>query len=260
MKPVSDHLERLAEYGVTHVSGTPSHWRRVLMSASAHKIAPSYVRLSGEIADQSILDGLRALYPQAQIVHAYASTEAGVGFEVDDGQEGFPASFAGRRNGEVELKVEDGSLRVRSDRAALCYLSETNSRIKGENGFVDTGDIVELRGDRYYFTGRKDGAINVGGLKVNPEEVEAVINRHPGVHSSLVHARKNSIIGSLVVADIVPKSAECGNSAPEMGDDLENEIRSICTQNLARHKVPALIRFVSSLPMTAGGKLARKNA
>ncbi len=249
---LTGHLERLAEHKVTHLSGTPSHWRRVLMSASAEKIAPSYVRLSGEIADQGVLDGLRVLYPEAQIVHAYASTEAGVGFEVNDGLEGFPAGFIGRRGCEVELKVEDGSLRMRSNRAALRYLGEASAPIRAKDGFVDTGDHVELRGNRYYFTGRKDGAINVGGQKVNPEEVEAVINRHPRVRMSLVRARKSPILGSIVVADVVAKDTP--------GDDLENEIREVCAQNLARHKVPALIRFVPSLEMTTGGKLARHNA
>ena len=42
------------------------------------------------------------------------------------------------------------------------------------DGFVDSGDIVELRGDRYYFVGRRGGIINIGGLKVHPEEIEAV--------------------------------------------------------------------------------------
>lgn len=257
---LSDHLATLAKHNVTHISGTPSHWRRVLMSGSAQKIAPNYVRLSGEIADQGILDGLRAHYPQAQIVHAYASTEAGVGFEVKDGREGFPASLVGPASGHVELKVQDGSLRVRSNRAALGYLGEKKTQIEKEDGFVDTGDLVELRGDRYYFTGRKDGAINVGGQKVSPEEVEAVINRHPRVHLSLVHARKSPIIGSLVVAEIVPKELSVDGGANGECKDLEDEIRAVCFQNLARHKVPAQIRFVSSLPMTVGGKLARNNA
>ena len=75
-----------------------------------------------------------------------------------------------------------------------------------DDGFVDTHDMVELRGDRYYFVGRRDGIINVGGLKVHPEEVEAVINRHPSVQMSLVHGRKSPITGALVVADVVVKS------------------------------------------------------
>ena len=54
----------------------------------------------------------------------------------------------------------------------------TPQRLTDSEGFVDTGDMVELRGDRYYFVGRRGGIINIGGLKVHPEEIEAVINRH----------------------------------------------------------------------------------
>jgi hypothetical protein len=46
-----------------------------------------------EIADQAVLDSLRAFFPQAKVAHAYASTEAGVGFAVNDGREGFPSSL-----------------------------------------------------------------------------------------------------------------------------------------------------------------------
>jgi acyl-coenzyme A synthetase/AMP-(fatty) acid ligase len=259
-EPLNSHLDRLAENGSTHITGTPSHWRKVLMSASAHRIAPQYVRLSGEIADQGVLDGLRALYPDARIVHAYASTEAGVGFEVIDEQEGFPADFIGVRPGGVELAVEDGSLRIRSARAAQRYLGVGSSAIIQDDGFVDTGDLVERRGGRYYFIGRKDGVINVGGQKVHPEEVEAVINRHPHVRMSLVHARKNAIIGSLVVAEIVPDANfSRGGDSPSQ-EVLESEIRNLCASHLERHKVPALIRFVPSLAMSASGKLARRHA
>src|SRR5262249_6292853 len=90
-EPAGGFLVRLGSHGATHVSGTPSHWRRALMSPHARAIAPRYVRLSGEIADQGILNALRTFYPQARVGHAFASTEAGVGFEVNDGQEGFPA-------------------------------------------------------------------------------------------------------------------------------------------------------------------------
>ena len=111
-------LTRAGSHGVTHMTGTPSHWRRALMSGMAQQISPQYVRLSGEIADQSILDGLRAQYPRATIAHAFASTEAGVGFEVEDGLAGIPASFFEHVTHGVELKVEDGTLRIRSARTA----------------------------------------------------------------------------------------------------------------------------------------------
>ena len=53
-------LARAAAAGATHFLGTPSHWRRALMTEAAGRIAPAYVRLSGEVADQGILDRLRA--------------------------------------------------------------------------------------------------------------------------------------------------------------------------------------------------------
>src|SRR5437868_6377960 len=81
----ADFLARAGAHGVTHISGTPSHWRHALMSPSAHLITPQYVRLSGEIADQAILNHLQSSYPQARVAHAFASTEAGVAFDVTDG-------------------------------------------------------------------------------------------------------------------------------------------------------------------------------
>ena len=201
-----DFLTRARARGATHVLGTPTHWRTALMSPSARGLAPRYVRLSGEIADQTILDHLRAYYPEAAVVHAYASTEAGVGFEVSDGLAGFPARLIGQPGASVEMKVEDGSLRVRSTRAATRYLGGGDAAMAGADGFVDTGDMVELRGDRYYFAGRRGGIINVGGQKVHPEEVEAVINSHPQVRMSLVRAKKSSFTGALVVAEVVLNS------------------------------------------------------
>src|SRR5205814_6109087 len=98
-------------------------WRRALMSPEARAISPRYIRLSGEIADQGILNALGSFYPQARIGHAFASTEAGVGFEVNDGLEGFPASIVGA-TGDVHIKIDDGSLRIRSARNAVRYIGE----------------------------------------------------------------------------------------------------------------------------------------
>src|SRR5262249_25798098 len=149
-EPMAAHLERLGARGVTHLTGTPTHWRWALVNPSARAISPQYVRLSGEIADQAILDSLRAFFPDAKGGHAYASTEAGVGFEVNDGREGFPATMIGPAAGSVEMKVVDGSLHIRSTRTAVHYLGQSTGALLDAEGFVDTGDIVELRDDRYY--------------------------------------------------------------------------------------------------------------
>jgi acyl-coenzyme A synthetase/AMP-(fatty) acid ligase len=250
----ADFLLRAGSLGVTHISGTPSHWRRALMSSAAHLITPRYVRLSGEIADQGILNQLRTCYPEASIVHAFATTEAGVAFEVNDGLAGFPADvFEHTLN--VEMKIENRSLHIRSDRTARCYLGDPKMTLRDADGFVDTRDAVELRDGRHYFVGRADGMINVGGMKVYPEEVEAVINSHPKVEMSLVRHKKNPITGALVVADVVLKHA-----TETASSDVRDDILRLCRETLLAHKVPATINFVGSLAVAETGKLIRPHA
>jgi acyl-CoA synthetase (AMP-forming)/AMP-acid ligase II len=135
-----------------------------------------------------------------------------------------------------------------------------NGVLADTEGFVDTGDIVELRGDRYYFLGRRNGVINVGGLKVYPEEVEAVINRHPAVRMSVVRPRRNPITGSLVSAEVMLKEASQPDGADSRTAAIRSEILEICRQSLAHHKVPAIVRYVSSLEVAAAGKLLRHYA
>lgn len=253
----SAFLARAGSCGVTHISGTPSQWRLAMMSSNAHLIEPRYVRLSGEIVDQGVLNQLRSIYPNAKFAHAFASTEAGVAFEVNDGLAGFPPEVIDHTS-SVDMKVENGTLRIRSARTASRYLGEGAPALKSEDGFVDTGDVIECENDRYYFVGRFDGVINVGGLKVHPEEIEAVLNRHPDVHMSLVRKKKSPLTGHVVIADIVLKNAtQCEfRSAREVRD----QILLYCRQSLTLHKVPALINIVSNLAVSESGKMMRKHA
>jgi acyl-coenzyme A synthetase/AMP-(fatty) acid ligase len=256
-EPVAQFLARAGEAGVTHISGTASHWRRALMSGEASKIAPRYVRLSGEIADQAILDALHAAYPTAAVAHAFATTEAGVAFEVDDGLAGFPATLLGAPGSSVELKIVGDTLRARSPGNATRYLGRQTASLIGSDGFVDTGDRVELCNGRYYFVGRSGGIINVGGLKVHPEEVEAVINSHPCVRMCLVKARRSPIMGAVVAADVVLADAVLASTTDPK---LVREILEHCRGLLAAHKVPTMIRIVPALDVSAAGKLVRPNA
>ncbi|HUL47805.1 MAG TPA: AMP-binding protein [Steroidobacteraceae bacterium] len=259
-EPVPAFLERARAARVTHISGTPSHWRKVLMSGAASMIAPRYVRLSGEIADQAVLDALRAAYPQAIVAHAFASTEAGVAFEVRDGLAGFPAAFVDPSGARVQLTVTGGTLHVRSGGNAHGYLgADAGSFPRTADGAIDTGDLVEERAGRYHFLGRQGGVINVGGLKVYPEEIEAVINAHPWVRMSLVRARHNPITGAIVIAEVVLADDTAGAERPAPEALTRDLIRS-CRRSLAAYKVPASIRIVPRLEVSASGKLVRPNA
>jgi acyl-CoA synthetase (AMP-forming)/AMP-acid ligase II len=140
-EPIADHVARLKARDVTHISGTPSHWRKLLMSGLASGFSPRYVRLSGEIADQAVLDGLSRAFPAASIGHAYASTEAGVGFAVNDGLEGFPANMVGGWRNEYgglkgdqvkrpkELETENNRLRRAVGSDAGQILAEAEGKL-----------------------------------------------------------------------------------------------------------------------------------
>jgi acyl-coenzyme A synthetase/AMP-(fatty) acid ligase len=247
---LSSLLARFSEAKITHISGTPTHWRKVLISGEGGRIDPEYVRLSGEIADDGVLSALHTLYPRARIEHAYASTEAGVVFAVDDRKAGFPVSWV-ERNGAVQIKIVDGALHVRSGRTAAGFLGERVRALTDNEGFVDTGDMVEMRGSRYCFVGRRGGIINVGGAKVHPEEVETALNGHAIVRASRAFARTSPITGALVFADVVLHEG-CSPDAKSEGDIL-----AACRASLPAHMVPAGLRFVADLPMTDGGKISR---
>ena len=82
----------LGAHGVTHLSGTPSHWRRALMSPQAH--GSPHIRSSvGRDRRSGDSDGVLQDRSGRAVGHAFASTEAGVAFEVNDGLAGFPASL-----------------------------------------------------------------------------------------------------------------------------------------------------------------------
>jgi acyl-CoA synthetase (AMP-forming)/AMP-acid ligase II len=159
------------------------------------------------------------------------------------------------------MRVVDGALHIRSPRTASGYVGNAGRPDGGDplknDGFVDTGDMVELRGGesdparaRYYFAGRRGGIINVGGNKIHPEEIEAVINRHPAVRLSRVSGRRNPITGSIVVAEAMLDE----NADPAR---VQTEILQNCRASLKPFQVPAIVRIVPKLELSAGGKLMR---
>ena len=130
------------------------------------------------------------------------------------------------------------------------YLGEAEG-VADNEGWIDTGDLVEVVEERVLFKGRLNGAINVGGNKVIPEEVEEEILKVPGVFQVAVRAKPSSIAGSLVEAYVVPES-DVENSR-----ELAKKIKQHCKQVLPSFKVPAFVRLLEELPIGSSGKVKR---
>jgi acyl-CoA synthetase (AMP-forming)/AMP-acid ligase II len=244
-------IEFLVANGCDALSATPSLWRKILMARAATKLHLKQVTLGGEIADQRVLNSLAKQFPSAAIAHIFASTEAGVGFSVKDKKAGFPVSWLDSGARDVEMRVSDqGTLCLKNTHVNQNYLGGGGSIVDAD-GWIDTGDLVEVEGDRVLFKGRLNGAINIGGNKVIPEDVEARILEVPGVFQVAVRAKSSSIAGALVEALVVPD--------PELDNPsgLVKSVKQHCKQVLPSFKVPAFVRLVDELPVGAAGKIKR---
>lgn len=236
---------------VNAISATPTLWRKILLNGDIARLQLRQITLGGEIVDDGILEALRTKYPNTRIIHIYASTDAGVGFAVSDGKAGFPESFVSTNQPlQPALRVgEDGRLFVkRSDQSPL----ELSTGRECSEKWIFTGDLVRFENGRYYFRGRENGAINVGGNKVMPEEVELAIRKVPGVIDVKVEGRKNPIVGQVVQATVVRS-----NGTLLSDGEFKAQILSHCRDHIDSFKVPASIKFVQTLDITNQGKLRR---
>lgn len=250
-RPLNERLKTFADHRCDALSATPTLWRKILMCPAAERLNLRQITLGGEIVDRQIIDALVRKFPSARVVHIFASTEAGVGFAVDDQKEGFPAAWLQDPPPGVQIKVDpEGFLLIKPSGAAFPLIKEEN-RPKDQEGFINTGDLVRKEGDRYQFLGRANGAINVGGNKVFPEEVENVILGFKGVKFAAVKSKKSPIVGYLVAADVVMEDPSMAKK------DFIEGLQSFCRSRLEEYKVPAFINIVEEIHTSQTGKMIR---
>lgn len=229
---------------VNAISATPTMWRKLLMAKSFNRLQLKHITMGGEIANQAILDAVAQYFSDARVTHIYASTELGVGFSVIDRRAGFPSAW-------IDSGLPDGR-RIKIEENRLFFWEDGNSSKAGE--WVDSEDIVEVREDRCFFMGRASGAINVGGNKVMPDEVEAALMLHQDVSLARVRARANPIIGNLIVADVVAKK---GLNSDDQRKRLKSDLIATLSKQLEAYKVPSNIYFVNDIELTEAGKIKR---
>jgi fatty-acyl-CoA synthase len=125
---------------------------------------------------------------------------------------------------------------------------ETSSALTAD-GFFLTGDLGMLDEEGYlHILGRRKEMIIRGGFNVYPREVEDRLHAHPAVLDVAVVGLPDEILGEVSCACIVPVEG-----AIVTGE----EIKDFCREVLADYKVPDLVRFLDSFPMTGSGKVRR---
>ncbi|RPJ16204.1 MAG: AMP-dependent synthetase [Desulfobacteraceae bacterium] len=116
-----------------------------------------------------------------------------------------------------------------------------------------TGDLAKKNDDGYFwFVGRKDDLITSSGYRIGPAEIEDCILKHPAVTMAAVIGSPDKVRTEIVKAFIVLRPGV------KAGAELEEEIKKFVKVRLAAHEYPREIEFVESLPMTATGKIIRR--
>jgi acetyl-CoA synthetase len=116
-----------------------------------------------------------------------------------------------------------------------------------------TGDLARKDDEGYFwFVGRTDDVITSAGYRIGPAEIEDCLMKHPSVSMVAIVGSPDKVRTEVVKAFVVLK--------PEVtpGPDIEEEIKKFVKVRLAAHEYPREIEFVSELPMTATGKIMRK--
>ena len=117
------------------------------------------------------------------------------------------------------------------------------------DGWFATGDLAETdAAGRLHLRGRKKSVLNVSGMKVFPEEIEATVEKHAAVKRCRVTGMPHALLGTVPIAEVILHPDSHLTS---------RELIQWCRQILSIYKVPVQVRFVAGLPLTASGKIRR---
>ncbi|WP_160149004.1 class I adenylate-forming enzyme family protein [Arcanobacterium ihumii] len=169
----------------------------------------------------------------------------------------------GRPFSHVEARIVDpetgtdcpagvaGEMILRGPNVITEYWQDSASTEAGiKTGWLHTGDLVSVDSEGFFWVkGRLHNLINTGGEKVSPEEVMAVIGRHPAVSDCAVVGIPDSVWGEAVAVAVIVKQ---GRTLPSL-----EELNDFAAESLARYKLPKHLMEVDAFPLTANGKVDR---
>ncbi len=257
-------FESIARHRATVLTGVPTALSRMLEADPTRSLKPLRVVLSaGEALPEElyhrfttqygveILDGIGS----AEMFHIYISNRFG---EVRPGSlgklcPGYEARVVRSDGSDAEVG-EIGTLWVRGDSAALCYWQAheaSKQTLRGD--WVVSGDLFHCDADGYfYYDGRADDMLKVGGIFVSPLEVEAVLLQHEAVLEVAVIGEENQSGLVRPMAFVVAKQSHV------IGEALAGALIAHTRSRLAHYKAPQRVEFVHALPRSDRGKVLRR--
>jgi len=227
---------------------TPTFLNMLLMSESYTRHDTSSLKqitYGTETMPKATLERLRNIFPNVALLQTYGLTELGILRSKSRDS----SSLWMRVGGEgFATKVKEGTLWIKAKSAMLGYLNAPNPF--DEEGWMNTGDIVEVDGDYIRILGRQTDIINVGGQKVHPAEVENIIMQMDNIRDVTIYGADNPITGNIVAARITLFEFE------ELSN-LKKRVRIFCKDKLANYKIPIKVEVVKDDQFSARYKKIR---
>ncbi len=202
---------------------------------------------AGSILPPTVRRAFETTY-SIRVTDLYGASELGTVW-LDRGDGGKPVrgvEISGFESAECE-----GEVLVRSD-SVFDGVVNSNGKVTSTlvDGCFHTGDIgVRSERGTFRITGRTKLVFDVGGLKVNPIEIEQALELHPAVRRALVKPVSAGSVLQRVAADI-----ELKESAPEPSPE---QIRAHLAPLVAAHAIPRTFNFITRIPTTPSGKIIR---
>ena len=220
-RSVEDILATCAEHMIEVLPTTPTFLRMMLMSGLIPEKVPKSLRIityGTERMDQHTLDALCKLLPDVDFRQTFGMSELGIVRVKSEARNSLFMKVGGEG---VKTRVVDGVLQIWSSSRMIGYLNAPSPF--DADGWYDTKDVVEVKGDFYKVTGRINDVINVGGLKFMSSEVELVALTFPNVSLVKVISRQNPITGQHVELLVQP-NYKCSIDKKELMNFLQKKL------------------------------------
>ena len=259
-------LETIDQFKPTVFNGVPTSYASMLAVdrfPEGHELSSIRLCLSaGESLPVAIWQDWKTRTGH-EIVEGIGTTENLALYLTNRLGEARPGSV-GKRVAGYEIRIVDddgqpapsgavGNLQVKGETAALAYLHQyERSRRTFLGEWLATGDRFHEDADGYFwYVGRSDDMLKVGGIWVSPVEIENALTGHEAVRESAVvgHPDKSNLIK--------PKAFVALQAGYSPSEELARELIAYCAREMAAFKRPRWIEFVEELPRTATGKLQR---
>lgn len=227
----------IAQHRVELLPTSPTFLNLLLVSEAYRHYDLSSLKLityGTEMMPKRTLDRITELLPHVTLQQTYGLSEVGILRSKSERSDSLWVKVGGEG---YQTKVQDGTLWIKAQSAMMGYFNAP-SPFDGE-GWMNTGDMVEVEGDYVRFLGRATEIINVGGRKVYPAEVEDVLLAVPNVRDVTVSAQPHPITGNIVVARF-------NLLEPEEVPSFRKRVREFCRGRLEAFKIPARIEIVNS--------------